>query len=239
MTQTHHRKVTDILLNRIVSGYWAVGARLPTEVNLAAELGVSRATLRIGLTDLERMGLVARRKRAGTTVISSEPRHLLQQVTGGVEDLLDIARHSVLDITSVEDVATGAEPLLHGLHSETGYWLEIIGTRRMEDSRTPFNWTRVFVTGRYAGIRPMLGPCPHAVYRVIEDTFDTRVARLAQMVRACVCPNPAAPLLGLSLHAPVLNIRARLYDAADGLIEVSDAYYDPAKFSVSTDVRLS
>jgi DNA-binding GntR family transcriptional regulator len=109
----------------------------------------------------------------------------------------------------------------------------------MESSDAPFNWTRVFVTGRYAGIRPMLGPNPHAVYRVIEDTFGTRVARIAQVVRACTCPAPAAPLLGLSPQSPVLNIRARLFDASDCLIEVSDAYYDPAKFSVSTDVRLS
>ncbi len=239
MARTLHSKVTDILLDRIVSGRWAVGARLPTEVDLAAELGVSRATLRLGLNDLERMGLVARRKRTGTTVIASEPRNILQQVTGGVEDLLDIARHSVLDLLGVEDLATEAEPLLHGLHSETGYWLAITGTRRMEGSAAPFNWTRVFVTGRYAGVRPMLGQSPHAVYRVIEDTYGTRVARIAQVVRACTCPDPAAPLLGLSARDPVLNIRARLYDEADGLIEVSDAYYDPAKFSVSTDVRLS
>jgi tripartite-type tricarboxylate transporter receptor subunit TctC len=142
-------------------------------------------------------------------------------------------------IPALADVPTMAEPLLHGLHSETGYWLAITGTRRMQDSAAPFNWTRVFVTGRYAGIRPMLGPCTHAVYRVIEETFAMRVARIAQVVRACNCPNEAAPLLGLSTSDPVLNIRARLYDGADGLIEVSDAYYDPAKFSVRTDVRLS
>jgi DNA-binding GntR family transcriptional regulator len=92
VNQTLHRKVTDLLLARIVSGQWPVGTRLPTEVALAADLGVSRATLRVGLADLERLGLVARRKRAGTTIIASEPRNLLQQVTGGVEDLLDIAR---------------------------------------------------------------------------------------------------------------------------------------------------
>lgn len=239
MARTLHGKVTDILLNRIVSGQWPVGARLPTEVDLAAELGVSRATLRRGLNDLERRGLVARRKRTGTTVIASEPRNVLQQVTGGVEDLLDIARHSVLDITGIEDVATESEPLLHGLPSETGHWLAITGTRRMEGSTQPFNWTRIFVTGRYAGVRPMLGRSPHAVYRVIEDTFALRVARIAQVVRACTCPEAAAPLLELSPRDPVLNIRARLHDAADDLIEVSDAYYDPTKFSVSTDVRLS
>src|SRR5918996_1947 len=58
--------IRDKLAQRISSGAIAPGARLPTEPELAAELGVSRATLREALRSLEEDGFVSRRRGAGT-----------------------------------------------------------------------------------------------------------------------------------------------------------------------------
>ena len=239
MAHTLHQKVTALLLARIRSGDWPVGTRLPAEVVLASELGVSRTTLRVGLSELEKLGLVTRRKRVGTTVTATDPRNLVQQVTGGVEQLLDIARNSVLDIVAMEDMRGEGVAVLDGLSSETGFWLCVTGTRRIIGQEQPFNWTQVYVVGRYAGIRPVLGASPHAVYTAVEEAFGVSVARIAQTVSARTCPPDAAKHLGLRPSDPVLNICARLYDAHDALIEVSDAYYDPEKFTVATDVRIA
>ena len=58
--------VRDELAGRITSGAIPPGSRLPPEPQLAAELGVSRATLREALRSLEEDGLVTRRRGAGT-----------------------------------------------------------------------------------------------------------------------------------------------------------------------------
>jgi DNA-binding FadR family transcriptional regulator len=50
--------VADILLERITSGVYKVGERLPTERELAESLGVSRAGIREGLNRLQSMGLI-------------------------------------------------------------------------------------------------------------------------------------------------------------------------------------
>jgi DNA-binding FadR family transcriptional regulator len=50
--------VADILLERITSGDYRVGERLPTERELAESLGVSRAGVREGLNRLQSMGLI-------------------------------------------------------------------------------------------------------------------------------------------------------------------------------------
>ena len=50
--------VAEIVLERITSGVYKVGQRLPTERQLAETLGVSRAGVREGLNRLQSMGLI-------------------------------------------------------------------------------------------------------------------------------------------------------------------------------------
>jgi GntR family transcriptional regulator len=65
--------VQDELRQRIDQGRLPAGARLPSEPDLATELGVSRATLREALRALEDEGLLRRRQGSGTYV-ADRPR---------------------------------------------------------------------------------------------------------------------------------------------------------------------
>jgi DNA-binding LacI/PurR family transcriptional regulator len=63
-----HRQVFEIMRNRIESGDYRPGDRIPSEALLIQEFGVSRPTVARALQDLERRGLVNRRRGAGTYV---------------------------------------------------------------------------------------------------------------------------------------------------------------------------
>lgn len=63
-----HRQVFEIMRSRIESGEYQPGDRIPAEVLLIREFGVSRPTVARALQDLERRGLVKRRRGAGTYV---------------------------------------------------------------------------------------------------------------------------------------------------------------------------
>lgn len=69
----------------VVSGRWPVGARIPTEVELVAEFGVGRNTVREALQSLVHAGLLRREQGRGTFVISdSELTGTLErQLAGG------------------------------------------------------------------------------------------------------------------------------------------------------------
>jgi DNA-binding FadR family transcriptional regulator len=69
--------VADILLERITSGVYNVGERLPTERELAESLGVSRAGVREGLNRLQSMGLIV-------TVRGLGGGSIVQQLDSGV-----------------------------------------------------------------------------------------------------------------------------------------------------------
>ena len=61
-------EVASVLRKRIHAGEWEPGEALDSEPVLAAELGVSRNTLRSALQELAAPGLVLRRRYAGTCV---------------------------------------------------------------------------------------------------------------------------------------------------------------------------
>lgn len=61
-TAPGYKRVADLIEKEIVSGRIKPGDMLPTEVDLAAQLGVHRSTVREGIRSLENSGLI---KRAG------------------------------------------------------------------------------------------------------------------------------------------------------------------------------
>lgn len=69
-----------------------VGDKFPPEADYAAELGVSRSTLRLAFADLEASGVLKRRKRAGTVIISDAPRQRFNMATTGINELLSLGR---------------------------------------------------------------------------------------------------------------------------------------------------
>ena len=77
----------DKIRERIVSGAWAAGDRLPKESELAAELGLSRNSLREAVRALSQLRVLEVRQGDGTYVSSLEPDLLLES-TGFVSHLL-------------------------------------------------------------------------------------------------------------------------------------------------------
>lgn len=72
-------QVVDLLGYRIVSGALAPGALLPTEAELATQVGISRPSLREGLRALAQKGLVEGRTRRGTTVNERDQWNVLDE----------------------------------------------------------------------------------------------------------------------------------------------------------------
>ena len=64
-------QVAEDLANEITSGRLAPGAKLPTEVEISEQYGVSRVTVRRAVGELAERGLLARVHGRGTYVSTS------------------------------------------------------------------------------------------------------------------------------------------------------------------------
>jgi GntR family transcriptional regulator, histidine utilization repressor len=67
-SETLHRRILADIEERILSGAWRPGDRIPSEHELATRYRCSRMTVNKALTQLARAGYVERRRRAGTFV---------------------------------------------------------------------------------------------------------------------------------------------------------------------------
>lgn len=71
--------VTEALASRVIAGEWGDGSPLPTEMELADELGVARTSVREALTRLKAKGLIASRQKAGTRVLPRTQWNMLDE----------------------------------------------------------------------------------------------------------------------------------------------------------------
>jgi len=89
-----YRKIADQLRKLIDAGEFAVGAHLPPERDLAAQLGVSRSSVREALIALEVEGLVEVRMGSGIYVRPRDPASAVRSVLA--EGPFDVIRARLL-----------------------------------------------------------------------------------------------------------------------------------------------
>lgn len=96
-------QVTEQFRALIEDGSWPVGARIPAELQLVEDLGVSRSTVREALRSLAAAGLLQPRVGDGTYVIARDD---LAALLARGDDLQDLQQ--VLDVRSILDVAAAS-----------------------------------------------------------------------------------------------------------------------------------
>lgn len=109
-----HRDVLDALMDLVAERRLKAGDRLPPEVELAAQLGVGRSTVREVLKSWQSMGIVTRNKGGGTRLVApltERAVHLPLAVTLEAESLLrTLEIRRPLEIEAVRLSAVRATP---------------------------------------------------------------------------------------------------------------------------------
>ena len=213
-----YRRIADAIAAEIESGHYKPGDRLPTERELAEEFNVSRITVRKALNDLQREGLLIRRRGAGTFVALREERSF-SGLPSFSEDMLAGGRttHSVW-IDRDTDMVTADESMQLGLAP---------GARVHRLKRL-----------RYADDMPVaieMSTIP--AYCLLGDLADNEtlytamqkagnpVLRALQRLRAVALEMPEADTLGVETGTPGLYVERRgfLGDGRTG--ELTCAWY--------------
>ena len=130
-------RVVASLLEELRTGRYARCDRLPAEVDLAAELGVSRTVIRDALSEMERAGYVERVRGIGTVVLNLRSR--LDQKLEYYPLIRSFGSYPHADGIQVYPIRAGEE-LAHNLEIEPGDEVICIKKRILADT-TPVIWS--------------------------------------------------------------------------------------------------
>lgn len=223
----------------IANGRHPVGSLLPGELLLAEQHGVSRATVRAALKQLQDLGLISRRKRAGTRVEASRPQTEYAPSLTTLEDLVHYAAETKRRVQEVEEIVAD-DQLAVRLGCRPGQrWLRLLTTRG--DPRRPA-WpiaaTTVYVDPAYgAGVRRDVGRRTQLISTIIEQEYGTYAAEVRQEIRAVSVNVPEALRLGCEPGVPALEVTRHYRDPTGRPFEITISVQPADRFSYVLNLR--
>jgi DNA-binding GntR family transcriptional regulator len=204
-----YARIQKILEERVIEGIYPLGSLIPTEIELAAEFGTSRFTIREALRYLREHGYVERRQGVGTRVVSSRPQSTFQQSFGSLEELFQVAVKTwyvILESTRVTLSPEIAE-LVGGLAGEE--WFRVSGVRWTAPGGKPVCYVQSYIPSRFEHVIPMLEGHQGAFFSLLERHSEGSIEEAVQEIRALPMPVEIGRHLGLAPGAWSLQLLRR------------------------------
>lgn len=217
-TRPAHARIEQWLTSVIDTGALVPGDKLPREEQLAAQLGVSRMTLRQALSSLEALGTILRKPgRLGGTFVA-EPRIVcdLTGLAGFTEQMRRShlrAGARVVSATTTRPGRTAARAL--GL-DRNGLVHEVVRVRSanreplaLEQACFPESLFPDLLSHRLTG----------SLYRLLTRTYDHAPHMATEVLEPVIATRTEAGLLGVAEGSPLMRIERTAFTASGVAVE--------------------
>lgn len=242
--QPRYMQIAAELKQSIIDGSYPVGSRLPTELALCENYGISRFTAREAVRVLSSAGLVSRRPRIGTIVEAKPDEARFSLDVMSLRGLLQYAQETelrLLYVTRVHLDKTQAKDFDAAVDSE---WIHAVGLRSngasgaasSADSR-PICISRIYLNPVLKGIETKLRERKGAIHALIESEYKRPIQRVEQEIRGAVLNADDAANLGAPPGSPALRIVRRYYSIKGLLLEVGDNLHPSDRFSYRMELH--
>lgn len=219
---TARLQISDALRRQIESGELPAQSAIPSERELAQQLGVSRMTVRAAIEDLVDEGLLIRRQ-GRKTIVADEKINRAAGFTSFSEEmrLRGWQPNSVVrQITALlADVATAAQ-----LNLPVGARVILIERLRFADDEP---LAHEFVHLPYSRFPDLSGMdlANSSLYELLENRYGVRPVYAEESVEAVLMSAQEAHLFGLEPGSPALLTRRITRDESDTVVEAATTLY--------------
>lgn len=238
--ETRYAFVARELTEALAEGRYPVGSLLPNEIDLATQFSVSRSTIRAAMRELQAMGLVSRKKSAGTRVEATSAqraRGSFAQALGSIEAIQQFGFETERYVQEIDEVVAD-KALAVKLGCQPGSrWLQISSLRRVpgRNNAPPICWTDVYIDAALSEkIEPRIKDYRGIFGDLIETITGRRIVEIRQDIAACGLPEHVAGQLSSKPGDHALEIRRQYILSPASLIEISISYHPADRFQYST-----
>jgi GntR family transcriptional regulator len=216
--QRLYESVRARVIERLHSGSWSPGDRIPTEAQLASEYGVGIGTIRRAVEALVAEGVLIRRARLGTTVAKLTDDHRYDLYFSFV-DAEGAALKPSARMLSFKREAASAE-VVAALRLKRGARVARIDNLRLVEGE-PIMLDRIWVSLDYfSGLTPeQFEARPGSIYGFYQEKFGVSIVRVLEDLSASQAEEPLAKVLQIAAGTPLLCIQRTAYTYNDEPIE--------------------
>jgi GntR family transcriptional regulator len=216
-------QLENILREKIVSGAFAAGSRLPTESELIRIYGVGRITVRQALAALTKEGLIERKRRRGTFVTERKTRrrHFDERIdlTGSLDEIIAAetgATFKVIEMNRID--ADPQEAELFGLGTGAPlYRVKRLGLRDGKPRDLTINYLPAEIGEKLTPEELSAG----SLLQTLETRFGLKLKSATQRITAAMADPYIAKLLDARVGSPILSIERAVYAGGDAPVEFS------------------
>ena len=224
--------VRDTLLELV--GGLEVGAAIPPERRLAAQLGVSRPTLRAAIEELVREGLLLRRHGSGTYV--AEPKIALPlTMTSFSEDMRQRGMRPGSHILSFEEQSAGAK-LGARLRVSPADPVWAIRRLRLADDET-MAIEFLHVPRRLLPDLTREDLEEHSFYTLLQERHGIVIASGIQTIEPTVVNEDEAEMLAVPVHSPAFLFERTTESEGGEVVEYVRSLYRGDRYRLVTELR--
>jgi GntR family transcriptional regulator len=210
-------QVKDRLVRRLIDGAWQPGQLIPSEMELAREIGVSQGTIRKALDAMSSEHLLVRRQGRGTYVAELEESRILFRYFRIVPDGGAHSFPTSRIMTRATRTPTAAEREKLDLEPQD----QVVRIERIReiDSVPAIIETISLSRGRFAGL-DSIDAIPNNVYRLYSEKWGITIAKASERLKAISADATDAGHLGCAPGAPLLEINRVAYDLENRPVEL-------------------
>ena len=221
------------LLEKIFRGDWKEGDRLPTEFELKSEYGLSRATIRQALKEIEREGIVERRRGVGTIVSHKRIKPELMKLTSFSEDMISRGLTPFSQTIEVDFVIPPLK-VRECIKIETTEKIWCVKRLRLGDNQP------VAVHDLYIPPEMQFSPRElnemQSYYRLLEERLSLKPSHASETLTAVAASKFEASLLHVAEGTPLLLVWRTTYSEDDQVIEVVRLVYRADRYEYHTQL---
>jgi len=199
-------QIYSIIKEKIERADWSPGTRIPTEDELCKTYDVSKATVRIAISELDREGYLRRQQGKGTFVTYSMPHFGMDMRTRLTENMFGEGVKVSKEIL-VKGVKEAPQDVRSYLQSDEDTYYVLC--KRVVDDMPAYLEESFFPLHLFPGIEGE-DICQHSFFHLVQEKANRRISKVVQTIEITDLSDDSADILRVGKGSSALLLHRLL-----------------------------